>query len=98
MKPQETLYVDGLNPDSLVVDGLQKQISLKLPLAISHLLDLKVARVDAGLAELGQERTSRSEMTAMLITMACREDAEKLSLEDRIIRYRHMTVGELLGG
>ncbi len=84
------------NPDELLVESQHRQSSYKMPLAIIHLLDIKLEQTNSGLEQAGEERATRNEMVGMLIATACREDTAGLSLEERILFYREMTIGDLL--
>lgn len=86
-----------LHRDDLLVNSPHRATSFKLPIAISYLLDTKVERTSAALEERGEETTTRKEMVGMLIAMAGRDDIADLSLEERVLRYREMTVGDLIG-
>lgn len=83
-------------PDELLVESEHRQSSYQLPLAISHLLDIKVEQANSGLEQAGEERTTRQETVATLIATIGRDDIGDLSLEERIMYYRRMTIGDLL--
>jgi hypothetical protein len=77
-----------LSRDELVRDSERQGTSMSLPLAVYHRLDL--------LAEAGATvAASRAEIVGMLIARAPL-DAE--FLEGEIVRYRKLTVGEVVPG